>query len=490
MTDPDHDGAAELSEHERAALEAWPAPTPSSDFAARVVAAAATDRRERAAAMPATPAAATPAAVRRPLVIAAAVVGVACAGALGVAVWRGVDASGDVRGELTAPARTSVALGARGVAVAEAGAVLDWQVSPAGARVQQRAGDVFYRVERGGAFEVTTPVGDVRVTGTCFRVDVGGDEMKSKHAAALGGALGLAVGAAAVITIYEGGVVVASAGQQVAGQAGDRIVVAGGPPTLVTPLAPDGALAGMSREQLVATSTSQRARITALEAEVARLRAGPPADGGKVINMSAETDDDGAPWFDPSPASLQAFADECRVRVDAPPIQGDDAFALAPADGAALGLSGPELAAINGALAKAQADFAALVRTLYVEATGNEDALDALSQSALTSEIRDKSAPGEDGRVMQRIAQERAGRVAPPDAVALAAASPLERLIRAESAMGDDFEAALAGIVGSQRARAIRAHKRGPFRMRRELAGCPDGDAADEDAAAAPGLGR
>ncbi len=69
--------------------------------------------------------------------------------------------------------RQSLALGRRGVAVAEAGAELEWRVQPGGdARIVQKSGDVFYRVERGGRFVVVTAAGEVEVTGTCFRVEV------------------------------------------------------------------------------------------------------------------------------------------------------------------------------------------------------------------------------------------------------------------------------------------------------------------------------
>src|SRR5438270_9546349 len=58
-------------------------------------------------------------------------------------------------GAAEAARRTSIAMGRRATAVAEAGARLRWSISPSGrARVVQERGDVFYRVEPGLPFEV------------------------------------------------------------------------------------------------------------------------------------------------------------------------------------------------------------------------------------------------------------------------------------------------------------------------------------------------
>ncbi len=94
-------------------------------------------------------------------------------------------------------------LGARGIAVLERGAHVAWN----GDEVTQSAGDVFYRVERGGAFRVHTPSGDVQVLGTCFRVRVENEE-NGEGAVNLRdlkvGAFGAALGAAAFVSVYEG----------------------------------------------------------------------------------------------------------------------------------------------------------------------------------------------------------------------------------------------------------------------------------------------
>lgn len=102
----------------------------------------------------------------------AVVVAVASAGVIGFAVMRGPKVP-EVTGSVRASARETVTLGTRGVAVAEPGAAFDWKVVGTGAAsVEQTEGSVFYRVERGGSFVVSTPAGDVTATGTCFTVEV------------------------------------------------------------------------------------------------------------------------------------------------------------------------------------------------------------------------------------------------------------------------------------------------------------------------------
>src|SRR5262249_36539741 len=69
-------------------------------------------------------------------------------------------------GQVAAEQRTEVAIGTDAVAVLEPGAAICWK----GRVVQQQKGNVFYRVERGGPFQVKLPEGEVQVLGTCFRV--------------------------------------------------------------------------------------------------------------------------------------------------------------------------------------------------------------------------------------------------------------------------------------------------------------------------------
>jgi hypothetical protein len=84
--------------------------------------------------------------------------------------------------------------------------------------VEQPAGDVFYRVQPGATFRVHTPAGEVAVLGTCFRVKVedavNGRDLKV-------GVVGAAVGAAALVSVYEGKVAVSRGGDRVTLTAGE-----------------------------------------------------------------------------------------------------------------------------------------------------------------------------------------------------------------------------------------------------------------------------
>lgn len=134
------------------------------------------------------------------------------------------------RGSHSATVRTTLQLGRRGVAVAETGAALSWAMSVDGAaRVEQTAGDVFYRVDSGERFVVSTFAGDIRVLGTCFRVEV--RTMNKPKVAISGAVTGAVVTAVVLVTVYEGRVVTAN-------PKGERVVAAGEAATMRVDAAP------------------------------------------------------------------------------------------------------------------------------------------------------------------------------------------------------------------------------------------------------------
>ncbi|MGF1509799.1 MAG: hypothetical protein ACFB9M_09905 [Myxococcota bacterium] len=106
-------------------------------------------------------------------------------------------------GPMVAEGRTTWTIDGRAVAVAENGSRLSWRAGPSGStRVNQASGDVFYRIDPGGPFEVFTPAGAVRALGTCFRVEVKEMEL-NRTTLAIAGAASVAT-AAALVTVYEG----------------------------------------------------------------------------------------------------------------------------------------------------------------------------------------------------------------------------------------------------------------------------------------------
>jgi hypothetical protein len=167
----------------------WPVPTPPSDMAARVLAAIEAERRPVPMLMPRRR--------RGPLIAAAASLSALAAGA--TLVWWLQTRPGPVveeDGGWIAARRATVNIGARATASMQPGSDLKWSVQKARVRVQQRRGSVFYRVDRGGPFQVTTPAGDVEVTGTCFTVT---------------NAPLSAVGASSLVSVLEGSVNVRTA---------------------------------------------------------------------------------------------------------------------------------------------------------------------------------------------------------------------------------------------------------------------------------------
>lgn len=464
---------------EREVLDSWSVPPPTEGFADRVLA------RRKADADPQEAAVRQLAGTRRWPRAAMAAMAVTALASVGLFVSRSSAQSS--QGSVLTTARRSVALGHRGVAVAEARSSLQWRVDEDGdARLLQEAGDIFYRVEKGGAFRVSTPAGEVRVTGTCFRIEVK-DMAKNRHLAT-----SAALGALAVVTVYEGSVLFSGTSdaepiEVVAGQkavAGPDGVSTGAqleaPAGLETD-DPAGAGPDLSRGELLERDRAQRAEIASLRSKL-REREGTRVARAAGAGTGGQ-EPDGRPWFDPGEDTLKAFAAECRVRFDLPPIQGVTPRELSADEASALGLSQSERAKANRALAAMHARFVEEVRALYIEATGDEAGADVLSPSAMGSEIRDKSLPGERGRVQQQIARERAGIAPAPRS--LQGTSVAERYMRFLASAGDDLEVLLANELGPERARQLR-EENGGWGKRMEMAGCPQQDRNEDEDVVAP----
>jgi hypothetical protein len=356
---------------------------------------------------------------------------------------------------LRADRRTTAALGDRGVAVAEPASELTWHIDDQGvAEVVQRRGDVFYRVEPGGPFVVHTPAGDIRVTGTCFRIEV--EDMNTNHKLVLSGLAGAAVATTVLLTVYEGHVVAETRAAKTELAAGTRATLRGDSTTVAGALGTPGDEVA-SREQLLARTREQQAQLLALRARLARLEPTAAPAG------SDDTADSSRPWYDPGPEQLAAWVATCHVRADAPDLEHG-----MPSPGS--GVTPDEIAGFNAAMAETTQHWHDLVRSLYLETTGDTAGADTLSLESMRHEIEDKSAPGEHNVLLQRLARERAGLDPPP--ADLSKASAIERLTRASLALGNQTEAALAQRLGAERARAIRGDGWG---SRTELSGCPSG---------------
>ncbi|HEY5938737.1 MAG TPA: hypothetical protein VIU61_28995, partial [Kofleriaceae bacterium] len=364
--------------------------------------------------------------------------------------------------------RTTASLGRRAIAVAEANTQLQWRIADDGAAsITQPTGDVFYRVERGGTFVVHTPAGDVRVLGTCFRVEV--TPMNKKHLV-LSGATGAAIAAAVVITVYEGHVIADTKAAHTELRAGNRAMISpDGKATvgsLDEPVAATRARTlaedrAATREELIVRSAEQRAELAKLRARLAEQD-----DSGGDLDEAAEP---GRSWYDPSPERLKEWAAKCRVRSDSPGL--DEMKPLDAKMASHLGLTPGEIPVVNALVTDLANDWRKLVRALYVEATGDLNGADVLSVAAMLGEIREKGGGNEASVVMQKISAERAGLAKPP--TDLAKLTPYERLVRVQVEQGNATEAALAKKLGPERAKAIRGDS---WDQRRDWGGCPDSD--------------
>jgi hypothetical protein len=438
----------ELSAAERSALDEWAPPGPAQDFEDRVVAAL---REERAPSASSNP--------RRRRIAMALGVAAALAG-IALVATRSVGVASV--GHAVAPSRVTRSIGGRAVAVLEPSADLAWRVRANGTtRIRQRSGSVFYRVEPGAPFVVATPAGVVTVLGTCFRVEVTPMEIRS---GLVGAAAGAVLASAAWITVYEGSLSLANEHGEVRVGAGERARAAADAPPGKVGLG-EG-LAGLldrpppaeaSREDLLV-------REAALRREVARLsrKGSEEADPESFERM-------GARFFDPPPDELRAMAARCELRSDMPDIEADS-HEVDEDDARAIALTDAERRRIGLVTSDFRERFLSSLRALYVEATGDTAGATALSWNALGAEIHDKGAPGEWPGIRQRLVAEEAGLAeAPRD---LSDVSPQEKWARLMDSAGDEYEEALASVLGADRARTLRA-RGGGWSSHYVTQGCP-----------------
>ena len=377
------------------------------------------------------------------------------------------------RGTVTAAVRTSVDLAGRGVAVVEGGGVLAWRVAGSRAVVTQDAGDVFYRVERGGPFVVRTPAGTVEVLGTCFRVEV--EDMKIGKQGIVGAGIGAALAATVVVTVYEGKVTYANEHGKVALTAGERAIASSreGPASLQAAAgaadeASGSTAAPMTREELAQRAMAQQREIASLRARLQALEPGGAAGGAGEPPKG----DDRRNYVNPTKDELLQLASECKLQWDEPKI-GSQPSTIAAEQATELGLSEAERQAVNKVNVEFNAKTLAELRALYVEVVGDRATADSLSPSSLIEEITEKSPQTDLKAIFERISRERAGlQAAPADPRAM---SPVERLMRLRTSLGDRYERDVGAAIGPDAARQAREKHDGWGSSHSSSYGCPDG---------------
>ena len=439
---------------DRALLEdALPAAEPPAGFAERVVAAQhLTDRKEP---------------VRRWPVFAAAAAGIAATVLVFVTVGRHPTVGGS--GRIDVGERAEVQLGGRGIAVAEEGSAFDWRVRKDGAaQINQSQGNVFYRVERGEPFVVSTPAGEVEVKGTCFRVEV--QPMSLKHAI-VGATAGAAL-ATVVVTVYEGRVAVRNAHGATEIGAGNRVgltqdnapsaalAVAGDPQkaAVLAGAPPDTA----TRDDLLTRDAVHRQQIAALEnqvKELSRVHVAAPPQGKEGNHPPREK------MHDFTPDELKQMAANCEVRWDSPSFGGDSADFSAD-DAAKIGLTPQDVATYNRLVKQEGADMLAQGRAIYREVTGESG--DNLEFNSLWSELQGKLVRGDWQTARTRLSQEKAGLIQPQDPSQQSAAY---RFLKLMTTAGEVLAQQLEKELGPDKARALRDQAYGGHHI---MSGCPN----------------
>jgi hypothetical protein len=403
----------------------WPVLAPPADFGERVLAAydaaGATDpSAQKPVEAQATPHPARPR--RTAWVLAGAAAGALAAAALLLTVRpSGETRPGEeaVSGHLIADIRQTLPIGDRGLAVAERGAELAWFVVAGNPRVEQPRGSVFYRVDRGGPFTVATPVGDVRVTGTCFRVAVATEAETGQ-------------GTVASVEVLEGSVLLVNARGQLALSAGERADMSlEAAPTRLEAVAPIAAPA--------AREPDSQARVRELEQALAQARR-----GSEPRESIAEK------YFDLTPDELRTLARRCEFRYALPRhLTSLDAPSLRES----LPLDRQQRAAVLRLMEEQRAQYLQALQELYVEVTGEQEIARRLSTKSLQEDLFAKL-PGEELReARQRVLDDWARGTRDNTRVAH---SPAERFVRLLSDASDLFFRNVAEVAGVEIARQIR----------------------------------
>jgi FecR-like protein len=388
---------------------------------------------------------------RRPRTIGAALL----LAALSLAVLIGVGSflgRGAVEGRQRAEVRTELAIGARAIAVLEAGAELSWR----GERVEQRRGRVFYRVNPGGEFRVGTPDGAVEVVGTCFGVEVGersADGGGATRVEVLEGRVLVSAGLARAELRAGESARLGRDGVQVSARDGARAApgpngVIGGaaaqrPPTGpagAAPADPVEAVAALRRqlERVEEEKRSLEGALRAAEAGLRQLRDEPPPRHP----------------FELTPEDWRELARDGTVKFRVPCSTPD--WKVSPEALDALGLAPEDAALLEAAYARSRERLWQVLRPLCVEALGSETVPEILGRTGCINGIlaaerqRDRAAADE---AMHEVAEIRAGgRPAPEPSMAN---DPVLRALLALTAEPARFEAELAEAFGPEEARRL-----------------------------------
>jgi hypothetical protein len=433
-----------VEQRQRLMDELWPCPPPPADFAQRVLA--------QSRAPEPKPERRGPLLRRWPLV--AAFAGGAVALALGIVLMNGArfdtSAGRAIEGHVVSESRQTIDIGERALAVAESGSALAWTSGRDGAvRVEQSWGDVFYRVSQGGPFLVRTPVGEVEVTGTCFRIALvtasqGQDQGERSM----------------LVEVFEGGVRARSGTNEITLRAGERARLQPDriPLPLERPLSGataggadgDGAISS-SLDELRARERASRARSLQLEARLRELERSVTRPGGNTGNADGSMPPR-SKLFDFTPEERRALAARCQFRWSIPrhltqwaPPEFDQSLIVDPV----------ERAAIVRVIEDQRTTFIEQLRAIYTEVAGDAATAAKLSPMSLHHEIDGKTPKPDGVQARQLILLEWSGARTTPTEAELALRPAVERYWRLMVNAADDTIHRLTPVVGLDRARAL-----------------------------------
>ena len=423
--------------------EVWPAQAPPPGFAERVVDAPRQGQVDGSvpAAARAGKRASSPALPRWPLLLAG--VGAGATGALAAVLLLSFLGEASVgQGHLRAQERHTVELAGRAKAVLEPGAEIAWSGHGRGVRVDQPRGAVFYRVDRGDAFEVVTPAGEIAVRGTCFRVTTGTASIDRES-----------LPTAATVEVMEGAVLLRNRSGELQLRAGERGVLALGLPP-------------------------RREPLRALRVSTAPAAATPRLQSLATMPARESHDDDWQPgkvdkYFDFTAEERRSLARRCRFKWALP----RHLTHFAGTDFSQVPLSPDDRARITAVLEQHRDQFVQQLRGIYLEVVGDRRTAERLSPMSLFQEVDGKSPRAEGVEARRLILREWEGSVPPPAEGELGRRSPVERFWRILVGAQDDLVRRLEAVVSPAEARRI-AEELLDIRMDGRENHCPSGAAS------------
>lgn len=224
------------------------------------------------------------------------------------------------------------------------------------------------------------------------------------------------------------------------------------------PAAPQGVAQNHQRE-----IEQLRDHVGELEAELHAARAA-AGDDDSAVEAFTGVPVSNSSFFAPSEDELRELAKTCTLRYDKPHLEAD--AAKLPVTG--LDVDAEAVESIHAAF---RTEYAAQLRELYVEATGDAEGASNLSTSTLADELEKKSVPEDVTEVHWRLSQERGGLLDAPSDVA--DAPPFARWLRLQLELGDVLEQRLAQEIGADAAHKIRGANDG-FGSKSQWGGCND----------------